>query len=66
MEKLFKLKENGTAVRKEIIAGITTFFAMAYIVFVNPSQVAAGGATGWLVGAGADSAVVSGQNFCTL
>ncbi|MBQ9941659.1 MAG: NCS2 family permease [Christensenellaceae bacterium] len=36
-EKMFKLKENGTNVRTEVIAGITTFFAMAYIIFVNPS-----------------------------
>ncbi|MGI6169971.1 MAG: NCS2 family permease [Christensenellales bacterium] len=34
---MFKLKENGTNVRTEIIAGITTFFTMAYIIFVNPS-----------------------------
>ncbi len=37
MEKLFKLKENGTTVKTEIIAGITTFLAMAYILAVNPS-----------------------------
>lgn len=37
MEKLFKLKANGTNVRTEIIAGLTTFFTMAYIIFVNPS-----------------------------
>lgn len=37
MEKLFKLKQYGTNVRTEIIAGITTFFTMAYIIFVNPS-----------------------------
>ncbi len=34
---MFKLKENGTKVSTEIIAGLTTFFAMAYIIFVNPS-----------------------------
>ena len=34
---MFKLKENGTKVSTEIIAGITTFFAMAYIIIVNPS-----------------------------
>lgn len=33
---MFKLKEHGTNVRTEIIAGITTFFTMAYIIFVNP------------------------------
>jgi Permeases len=38
MEKFFKLKENGTTVSTEIIAGITTFFAMAYIIFVNPQM----------------------------
>lgn len=33
---MFKLKEHGTNVRTELIAGITTFFTMAYIIFVNP------------------------------
>lgn len=37
MEKFFKLKENGTTVSTEILAGLTTFFAMAYIVAVNPN-----------------------------
>ncbi|MDD6046362.1 MAG: NCS2 family permease [bacterium] len=37
VEKLFKLKEHNTTVKTEIIAGITTFFAMAYIIFVNPN-----------------------------
>lgn len=37
MDKAFKLKENGTTVSTEILAGLTTFFAMSYIVFVNPS-----------------------------
>ena len=37
LEKLFKLKANNTNVRTEIIAGITTFLAMAYILFVNPA-----------------------------
>ena len=36
-EKVFKLKQHNTNVRTEIIAGVTTFFAMAYIIFVNPS-----------------------------
>ena len=36
LEKLFKLKEKGTNVRTEIIAGITTFLAMSYILAVNP------------------------------
>ena len=38
MEKLFKLKQNGTNVRTEILAGITTFLAMAYILAVNPDM----------------------------
>ena len=37
MEKFFKLKENGTNVSTEIISGITTCFAMSYIIIVNPS-----------------------------
>ena len=36
MEKLFKLKENNTNVKIELLAGVTTFFTMAYIIFVNP------------------------------
>ncbi len=38
MEKFFKLKEHGTKASTEILAGITTFFAMSYIIFVNPSM----------------------------
>ena len=37
MEKIFKLKENGTTVRTEIIAGVTTFLTMAYIIALNPN-----------------------------
>lgn len=37
LEKLFHLKENNTNVSTEIMAGITTFFAMSYIIIVNPS-----------------------------
>lgn len=37
MDKLFKLKENNTSVRTEVVAGITTFMTMAYILAVNPS-----------------------------
>ncbi|NLU35765.1 MAG: NCS2 family permease [Clostridiales bacterium] len=43
MENFFKLKENGTNVRTEILAGLTTFFAMAYIIMVNPSMLALSG-----------------------
>ena len=37
-EKLFKLKEKGTTVKTEVIAGVTTFLAMAYILAVNPTM----------------------------
>ncbi|MBS4007729.1 MAG: NCS2 family permease [Clostridium sp.] len=43
MEKFFKLKEHGTNIRTEIIAGITTFMTMAYIIFVNPYLLQQGG-----------------------
>ena len=36
MDRFFKLTENKTNVRTEILAGVTTFFAMSYIVVVNP------------------------------
>ena len=38
MDKFFKLKESGTTVSREIMAGLTTFFAMSYILFVNPDM----------------------------
>lgn len=37
LEKLFKLKENNTSVRVEIIGGVTTFMTMAYIIALNPN-----------------------------
>ncbi|PCS21479.1 NCS2 family permease [Candidatus Enterovibrio escicola] len=37
LEHIFKLKEHGTDVRTEVIAGLTTFMTMAYIIFVNPA-----------------------------
>ena len=43
MEKLFKLQEHGTTVRTEIVAGITTFLSMVYILAVNPSLLSASG-----------------------
>lgn len=43
MEQFFKLKEHGTTVSTEIMAGLTTFFAMSYILFVNPSILGAAG-----------------------
>ena len=36
LENIFKLKQNGTNVKTEVIAGITTFMTMAYILAVNP------------------------------
>lgn len=46
MGKLFKLKENGTTVRTEIVAGLTTFMTMAYIIALNPNLLTAFGANG--------------------
>ena len=46
MENLFKLKENGTTVKTEIIAGLTTFMTMAYIVALNPNLLTGFGANG--------------------
>lgn len=43
LEKLFKLTEHGTNVRRELIAGLTTFLTMAYIIFVNPTMLADAG-----------------------
>lgn len=59
MDKFFKISERNSTVRAEIIGGLTTFFAMAYIVFVNPNQVAGEGATGWLAGAMGDDAIAA-------
>ena len=58
MDKFFKITERGSNYKKEIVGGLTTFFAMAYIIFVNPAQVAAEGANGWLAELGADSATL--------
>ena len=40
MDKFFKLKERGTSVKVELIAGMTTFFAMVYILMVNANMFA--------------------------
>lgn len=48
LESLFKLKANGTTTRTEILAGLTTFLTMAYIIFVNPKIL---GSTGMDAGA---------------
>ena len=39
MDKFFKISERGSNVKTEIVAGLTTFFAMAYIIVVNPNQI---------------------------
>ncbi len=46
LEKLFKLKENHTTVRTEIVAGLTTFMTMAYIIALNPNLLTGFGAEG--------------------
>ncbi|GGI03349.1 NCS2 family permease [Egicoccus halophilus] len=43
LERFFRLREHGTDVRTELVAGLTTFLAMAYIVFVNPDVLGAAG-----------------------
>lgn len=43
MEKLFKLREHGTNVKTEILAGLTTFLAMVYVLAVNPNYLSAAG-----------------------
>ena len=46
MEKIFKLKENNTSVKTEVVAGITTFMTMAYIIALNPNLLTNFGAEG--------------------
>ena len=43
LEKMFKFKENNTNVKTEVIAGLTTFMTMAYILAVNPNLLSAAG-----------------------
>ena len=43
LERLFKLRENGTTIRTEVIAGLTTFLSMAYIIFVQPAVLSSAG-----------------------
>ncbi|GAA5190588.1 NCS2 family permease [Ferrimonas gelatinilytica] len=43
LEKLFQLTENRSSVRQEVIAGVTTFLTMAYIIFINPTMLADAG-----------------------
>ena len=46
MEKIFKLKQNGTTVRTELLAGLTTFMTMSYIIALNPNLLTNFGADG--------------------
>lgn len=57
LDKFFKMKERGTNVRTEILAGLTTFVTMAYILIVNPGII-----SGWDVG----SPVFNGVFFATV
>ena len=43
LERLFKLESHGTNPKKELIAGLTTFVTMAYIILVNPQIMSAAG-----------------------
>ena len=49
MDKFFKISERGSTVRAEVIGGLTTFFAMAYIIFVNPQYLSQTGMNGYAV-----------------
>lgn len=43
LEKLFRIKENGTSIRREIVAGCTTFMTLSYIIFVQPALLSIAG-----------------------
>ena len=43
LEKIFELRLNNTSIKKELLAGFTTFVTMAYIIFVNPQMMAISG-----------------------
>ena len=43
LEQIFKLNDNNTTIKRELLAGFTTFITMAYIIFVNPQMMAASG-----------------------
>ena len=43
IEKIFKLESNNTSIGREVLAGVTTFVTMAYIIFVNPQMMAVSG-----------------------
>ncbi len=46
LDRLFGLREHGTTVGREVLAGATTFMVMAYIIFVNPAILSFAGVTG--------------------
>ena len=62
LENYFHLKENHTDVKTEVMAGLTTFFAMSYIIFVNPDLLATGAD---IVNAGSYQQVYNGVFFAT-
>ena len=43
LDRIFKLQAHGTTASTEVVAGMTTFITMAYIIFVNPQMMAASG-----------------------
>ena len=43
LEQIFKISEHDTTIKKELLAGLTTFITMAYIIFVNPQMMSATG-----------------------
>ena len=43
LERIFRIRERGSTVRREVLAGVTTFLTMAYVLFVNPSVLADAG-----------------------
>lgn len=62
LNRFFKLEERKTTIRTEILAGITTFLTMSYIIFVNPSILADAG----IPKEAALAATIYGSVFCTL
>ena len=70
LEKIFKLKENNTSVKTEIIAGFTTFMTVAYIIALNPNLLTnfgkSGGQALWngvFLATCIASAIAKNQNF---
>jgi AGZA family xanthine/uracil permease-like MFS transporter len=63
MKDFFKLKENNTTIYTEIIAGITTFFTMAYIIFINPAILSLNSGMPWF---GVFAATILASAFGTI